>query len=95
MTHDITLNFLKELYVNQQGKCAYSGLQLLLPSDNNTDWIISLERINTSIGYITTNVCLICREFNSMDKSILTTKNGNYGWIKTKFKQFISTKQFS
>lgn len=95
MTHDITLDFLKELYITQNGKCAYSGLQLLLPSNNNNDWVMSLERINTSIGYITTNVCLICREFNSMDRSTLSNKiSGSCGWNKKKFQQFLSTKKF-
>lgn len=91
----MTLDFLKELYIKQNGKCAYSGLQLLLPSNNNNDWVMSLERIDTSIGYITTNVCLICREFNSMDRSILSNKSsGSCGWNKKKFQQFLSTKKF-
>ena len=96
MIHDITLDFLKELYNNQNGKCAYSGLQLLLPLNNNNDWIMSLERIDTSMGYIIKNVCLICREFNSMDRSILSNKiTGSCGWNNKKFKQFLSTKKFS
>jgi|688.fasta_scaffold242121_2 hypothetical protein len=96
MVYDITIDFLKELYINQNGKCAYSGIQLLLPSNQNKDWVMSLERIDTSIGYIITNVCLICREFNSMDRSILSNKNtGSCGWNNKKFKHLLSTKKFS
>jgi len=51
MKHDITIDFLKQMYIKQNGRCAYSSIPLLLPNHKN-EWTISLERINTKLGYI-------------------------------------------
>jgi len=88
-TFDIDFNFLVELYNNQKGLCAYSGLPLQFKSSEN--WKISIERINVFKGYIKTNICLICYEFNTSDKSIIYKNNdsGNSGWSKEKFALFL------
>jgi len=88
-TYDIDFEFLVELYNKQKGLCAYSGLPLQFKANN--DWTISLERIDTFKGYIKTNICLICWEFNTPDKSITYKNNdsGNAGWNKEKFALFL------
>ena len=89
LLHNITINFLQEMYIKQNGRCAYSDIPLLLPNDN-TDWVMSLERIDTTQGYIKENVCLICREFNSMDRSVISkTNHGSCGWNKIKFNMLL------
>jgi hypothetical protein len=60
---DLTPDFLLELYQKQEGKCYYSGITMSLVT--NSDWLISLERINPKIRkYIKTNVALCCWELN-------------------------------
>jgi hypothetical protein len=88
-TLDIDFEFLVELYNNQKGLCAYSGIPLQFKSGQ--DWKMSLERINVLKGYIKDNVCLICNEFNTSDKSVIYTDNtlGNSGWTKEKFALFL------
>lgn len=53
------------LYWNQQGGfCAYSGRAMTLePKKLNT---VSIERINSKIGYIPDNTILVCRAINTM-----------------------------
>jgi hypothetical protein len=89
-TMDIDYDFLVDLYNNQKGLCAYSDLPLQFGSLYETDWTVSLERIDIRIGYIKTNVCLICVEFQSVDFSILMKDNtdSTTGWNREKFKLF-------
>jgi hypothetical protein len=88
-THDIDFNFLVELYNKQKGVCAYSGLPLKF--NTNEFWKISLERIDVFKGYTKDNICLICIEFNTSDRSIIYKQNdsGNSGWTKEKFDIFV------
>lgn len=88
-THDIDFVFLVDLYNNQKGLCAYSGIPLQFKCD--TDWKMSLERIDALKGYTRDNVCLICLEFNTSDKSIIykTKHSGSSAWSKEKFALFV------
>ena len=90
-TYNIDFEFLVELYQKQKGLCNYSGLPLKFGSCLEHDWTISLERIDSLKGYIKTNVCLICIEFNTCDKSVCYKNNnsGNSGWNKEKFTYFV------
>ena len=91
MEYNIDLNFLKQLYKNQKGRCAYSNIPLQLLNDKN-EWIMSIERVDSKIGYIKSNVCLICREFNSMDRSAVSERNsGSCGWNLDKFNIFLKS----
>lgn len=88
-TFDIDFDFLVELYNNQKGLCVYSGIPLIFKA--NEDWHISLERSNPLKGYTKDNVCLICCEFNTSDKSVMYKNNnlGNSAWSKDKFALFV------
>jgi hypothetical protein len=93
MTITLTFNELIAQYIKQQGKCAYSGIQFNMEA--HSDWVISLERINTRIGYQASNVVLICREFNTCDISALSGDPDNCGscaWSKEKFHYFLQHK---
>jgi hypothetical protein len=59
---DINKEFLLILWEKQSGKCAISGLQMDLQKKSLT--CVSLDRINSRIGYIKTNVQLVCKWAN-------------------------------
>jgi len=52
----------------QRGKCAYSGVGMEIEQPNS-HWRMSLERVDNSLGYTTSNCVLIAAEFNSCDAS--------------------------
>jgi hypothetical protein len=87
---DITFDFLVNLFNSQNGLCAYSGLPMHFGSYLDKHWTMSLERINVFKGYTQDNVCLICLEFNGIDRSIQmsVTNSGNGGWTPLKFQLF-------
>lgn len=88
---NITFEDLVELYNEQKGLCAYSGIPLEFGSYLDKDWVISLERLDPCIGYTRDNVCFICIEFNSADQTVKTGKEfGNAGWTPLKFDYFIA-----
>ena len=67
---DIDLEYLKELWENQHGKCAYTGIQMILPKTLSeyhklhSIKKISLDRIDSSNGYIKGNVHFVCQAIN-------------------------------
>ena len=85
----------QELYQQQKGKCAISGVDIVLVNkikNNNVDWSVvtaSLDRIDSSIGYIETNVQPVCNICNKMKltqteeefKNKLLAIIHNKGWI--------------
>lgn len=90
-SHDISIEFLIELYNNQKGLCAYSGLPLRFGSYLDTNWTTSIERKDVLKGYTKDNVCLVCIEFNVIDNTVkqTTTKSGTSGWSPEKFLLFL------
>lgn len=62
--YDLNYEYLKGIYDGQKGRCAYSGLPLSLEA-NRFD-TISLDRINSQIGYLKGNVQLVCSMVNHM-----------------------------
>lgn len=63
--HDIDFDYLIDLYKKQRGRCAYSDIKMVVGARQGKSWVMSLERLNTALGYIKGNVALICHEFNS------------------------------
>jgi hypothetical protein len=82
MDGSLTMDSMIKMFIAQKGLCAYSGLQLRPKGD----WMISLERIETTLGYFADNCCLIVKEMNSTDHSS-TGKIGESGsgWSKEKY----------
>lgn len=83
---NLTLEFLVNVYKEQQGVCAYSGI----PLTTNGDWKMSLERRNVHGGYTTDNVCLIVSEMNSSDRTVQSKTEvvGCGGWSAEKYAFF-------
>jgi len=76
---DITLEFLWDLYIQQGGRCYYTGLDLELIKDN--EYTISVDRIDSSKSYMKNNIVLTCRYVNffknnlSIDQFITLLEN--------------------
>jgi len=84
---DIKLEDLIDIYKRQNGLCAYSGLPLMFGNSKEINWKISLERKDVLLGYTKDNVCFICYEFNTGDKTVLYNDDskGSCGWSAEKF----------
>ena len=56
---NLDTDFILDLILYQEGRCAYSGVQMenLLP---HSDWRMSLERVNTTVGYVREKLCSYC-----------------------------------
>lgn len=60
---DVTVDFLLDLFWEQRGRCAVSGIVMCYTP--GAHWHMSLERIVETKGYIKTNVVWVCNEFNT------------------------------
>lgn len=65
-SEDINFDFLLELHQKQQGRCFYSGLQMECNTEIKSPFRISLDRMDSSIGYTKKNVVLCCCFLNYM-----------------------------
>ena len=64
--YDLSLEFAMELYDKQEGKCALSGESLELTGDRYLSNMISIDRIDSSRGYLEDNVQFVCVKYNMM-----------------------------
>ncbi len=66
--YDIDLDYLLELWNKQEGKCIYTGIQMVLPHGvkRGTAFTASLDRIDSSIGYMKGNVQFTLTAINYM-----------------------------
>ena len=72
---DITESFIWDLYLQQRAKCVYTNTKMTLTyaqsNDNTTSYFkhphnVSIDRINSSLGYTKDNVQLVTAEVNIM-----------------------------
>lgn len=69
---DITAEYVWNLFLRQERKCALSGKTLYFTNrTNQSDQTASLDRINSDIGYIVGNVQWVHKDINKM-KGVLT-----------------------
>eukprot|EP00438_Fugacium_kawagutii_P024267 Skav222463 [mRNA] locus=scaffold5414:30010:47306:- [translate_table: standard] len=88
LTFSQVLNMLRQ----QQGRCYYSGVPLEY-KQIHSDWRLSIERLNNSIGYTNENCVLIAIEFNTPDYSrnkAATEVFGTAQWSREKAKDAVS-----
>jgi len=61
---DIDVKYLKELFESQNGKCAVTGVELIHGSNINKNFMASVDRIDSSLGYIRGNVRFVSLTVN-------------------------------
>lgn len=77
----LNLEFLKSLWEKQNGICPYTGLKMVLSGqEKHTPYSASLDRIDSSKGYIKGNVEFVC----------LFVNYGKNGFRQEQVKQFIA-----
>lgn len=68
---DFDVNYLKELWEKQNGKCALSGIDMtykIFQGRINTN--VSIDRIDSTKGYIKNNIQLVCMVINQMKNDL-------------------------
>jgi hypothetical protein len=76
LEHNIDLEYVRELFDNQKGLCYYTGKEMFIDTrekDNNED-SVSLDRFDSSKGYIKGNVVLCRWVINRMKNDLTTDK---------------------
>jgi hypothetical protein len=71
--HEVDTNFLRGIYYGQGGKCALSGVEMTIQGERGTEeyWnSMSIDRIDSSIGYLEGNVQLTCTAVNLMKNAM-------------------------
>jgi hypothetical protein len=64
---NITKEYVNQLYIEQNGKCGLSGIEITLPmSWRDRTHSASLDRINSDLGYIIGNVQWVHKHINVM-----------------------------
>ena len=86
ISFDLDLEFLKNLWNEQDGKCAITNLPLELKSgDRQTEgtnaFVVSVDRIDSSLGYTKDNTQLVCFAVNQIKSNF--TENQFKFWIRT------------
>lgn len=62
----ITYEYVLDVWNHQAGKCALSGEIMVVHGDRYLSNMLSLDRIDSSIGYIKGNVQWVCVKYNMM-----------------------------
>lgn len=66
---DLSLQDLRQLWDNQKGLCAYSGVPMTW-DDSNRYTTVSIDRIDSSKGYVRGNVAFCCFTVNIMKSNM-------------------------
>lgn len=85
MEFSLPIDTLWALFLKQNRKCALSGVQLTFPSRaHSSDQEASLDRIDSSIGYVENNIQWVHKDVNFMKQDFTTTEF--LKWIETIYK---------
>jgi len=91
---ELTLDIILDKILEQKGRCYYSNIELIFKPKSK--YMASLERLDSKKGYTIENTVLICVEFNSSDRSsISTTSTGSGQWSKEKFDHLMKNFNFN
>lgn len=64
----ISIEYVSDLFIKQGGKCVLSGRPLVFGVTTNQETTASLDRINSSLGYVDGNVQWIHKKLNMIKK---------------------------
>lgn len=71
MINNISIEYGWELFLEQNKKCVYSGVELTFPTNGKyASGTASLDRIQSSLGYIKGNVQWVHKDINMMKQSL-------------------------
>lgn len=63
----LSIDYMMSLYENQRGFCAISGREMTyIAGKGRVETNMSIDRIDSSVGYIVGNIQLACRQANIM-----------------------------
>lgn len=62
----INIEFILSQWIKQDGKCYYTNIDMQLTSCKKTPFQVSIDRIDSNIGYIPSNTVLCCQSINYM-----------------------------
>lgn len=62
----ISIDYAWSLFLEQNGRCALSGMRIEFGKTNNDETTASLDRIDSSIGYVRGNVQWVHKDVNRM-----------------------------
>ncbi len=81
--YEITVDQLADLWELQDGRCAISGVVLTHHNDGTgiKDFNASIDRIDSTLGYVPGNVQLVAYRANVLKQSLSTDML--YWWVKT------------
>jgi hypothetical protein len=81
--YEITVDQLAELWELQDGRCAISGVVLTHHNDGTgiKDFNASIDRIDSTLGYVPGNVQLVAYRANVLKQSL--SADMLYWWVKT------------
>ena len=72
---NLTLDYIKELWDNQNGKCALSNINMtFLLKEGRVPTNVSIDRIDRNKGYIKGNIQLVCMACNQIKSDLSETK---------------------
>lgn len=72
---NLTLEYLKELWLKQQGKCAISNIDMTYVFNcGRIPTNVSIDRIDSAKGYIMNNIQLVCMACNQMKSDLFEHK---------------------
>lgn len=63
---EITYEFIQKLWVNQNGLCYYTNVPMKLIARQKNPYQVSIDRIDSSLGYTKENAVLCCQSINYM-----------------------------
>lgn len=66
---DIAVEDISQLYDDQAGCCAITGLPMMY-STENPDFSLSIDRKDSSRGYLKNNIQLVCWRVNTMKSNM-------------------------
>ena len=69
----ITIQDIEQLWEKQQGLCYYTNQSMKLARDDNR-YSVSIDRLDTNIGYVPGNVVLCCATVNIMKNDLSLTE---------------------
>ena len=81
--YNIDVEYLHTIWTNQNGICPYTGIKLILPTYGNIKKIsytqrASLDRIDSTKGYIKGNVQFVSTPINLMKQSMSDLETKQY-----------------